>query len=265
MPCTPERVWRAIQDARAVHRGDAGRHALTGYGGLDRPEQPRRRGPVIPAPFDYVRPASVEEAVAALAEAGEDAKVLAGGQCLMPVLRLRLAAPSLLVDLGGIAELRGVRDDGDAHRHRRDDARTTTSCATRWSQRARAAAGPGHGDGGRPRRSATAAPSAARSRTPTRPATSARSALALDARVRRSPGRSGTRTVSRGGLLRRLLHHRARPRTRSSPRSGSRSYDRAGAAHYEKFNRVAQAWSIVRGGRGGPASRAARSPRPGSG
>jgi aerobic carbon-monoxide dehydrogenase medium subunit len=68
---------------------------------------------VIPAKFDYVKPSSVQEAVAALAEGGEDAKIIAGGQSLMPVLRLRLAAPSLLVDLGGIAELRGIRDDGD--------------------------------------------------------------------------------------------------------------------------------------------------------
>jgi aerobic carbon-monoxide dehydrogenase medium subunit len=68
---------------------------------------------VIPAPFDYVRPGTVDEAVAALAEAGEDAKVLAGGQSLIPVLRLRLAAPSVLVDLGGIPELRRIRTDGD--------------------------------------------------------------------------------------------------------------------------------------------------------
>jgi aerobic carbon-monoxide dehydrogenase medium subunit len=68
---------------------------------------------VIPAKFDYVKPSSVQEAVAALAEGGEDAKIIAGGQSLMPVLRLRLAAPSLLVDLGGIAELRGIRDEGD--------------------------------------------------------------------------------------------------------------------------------------------------------
>ena len=46
--------------------------------------------------------------------AGQDAKVLAGGQSLLPVLRLRLAAPAVLVDLGRIDELRGVRDDGDA-------------------------------------------------------------------------------------------------------------------------------------------------------
>jgi aerobic carbon-monoxide dehydrogenase medium subunit len=68
---------------------------------------------VIPAQFDYVRPGSVDEAVRALSEGGEDVKVLAGGQSLLPVLRLRMAAPTLIVDLGGIAELRGVREDGD--------------------------------------------------------------------------------------------------------------------------------------------------------
>jgi len=68
---------------------------------------------VIPAAFDYVAPSTVEEAVRALAEAGEDAKVLAGGQSLLPVLRMRLAAPSTVVDLGRIAELRGVAEVGD--------------------------------------------------------------------------------------------------------------------------------------------------------
>ncbi|HEY2271414.1 MAG TPA: xanthine dehydrogenase family protein subunit M [Jatrophihabitantaceae bacterium] len=69
---------------------------------------------MIPAPFDYVRPSSVGEAVSALSEAGEDAKVLAGGQSLIPVLRLRLAYPTVVVDVGRIADLQGVRDDGDA-------------------------------------------------------------------------------------------------------------------------------------------------------
>ncbi len=69
---------------------------------------------MIPVSFDYVRPATLDEAVAALQDGGEDAKVIAGGQSLLPVLRLRLSAPSLLVDLGGIAELRGIREDGDA-------------------------------------------------------------------------------------------------------------------------------------------------------
>jgi carbon-monoxide dehydrogenase medium subunit len=68
---------------------------------------------VIPSQFDYVKPASVDEAVQALVQAGEDAKILAGGQSLLPVLRLRLAAPSVIIDLGGIPELRTISDDGD--------------------------------------------------------------------------------------------------------------------------------------------------------
>lgn len=68
---------------------------------------------MIPSKFDYVKPASVAEAVQALADGGDDAKILAGGQSLIPVLRLRLAAPSVIIDLGGIAELRGIREDGD--------------------------------------------------------------------------------------------------------------------------------------------------------
>jgi carbon-monoxide dehydrogenase medium subunit len=69
---------------------------------------------MIPAAFDYVRPSTVEEALRALAEGGEDAKILAGGQSLIPVMRLRLAAPSTVIDLTRVAELRGVREDGDA-------------------------------------------------------------------------------------------------------------------------------------------------------
>jgi carbon-monoxide dehydrogenase medium subunit len=68
---------------------------------------------VIPPEFDYLRPHSVDEAVTELGRAGEDAKVLAGGQSLLPLLRLRLAYPTVLVDLGGVGELRGVRRDGD--------------------------------------------------------------------------------------------------------------------------------------------------------
>jgi carbon-monoxide dehydrogenase medium subunit len=69
---------------------------------------------VIPAQFDYVAPSSVEEAIQALAQGGDEAKVLGGGQSLLPVLRMRLAAPTTLVDLRKLTELRGVRDDGDA-------------------------------------------------------------------------------------------------------------------------------------------------------
>ncbi|MEV0211262.1 xanthine dehydrogenase family protein subunit M [Streptomyces sp. NPDC050788] len=68
---------------------------------------------MIPPAFDYARPDSVDEAVGLLAGAGDEAKVLAGGQSLLPLLRLRLAFPELVVDVGRIPELRGVREDGD--------------------------------------------------------------------------------------------------------------------------------------------------------
>ncbi len=69
---------------------------------------------MIPAQFEYVRPDSLAAAVGTLAEAGEDAKVLAGGQSLLPVLRMRLNAPGLVVDLGKVESLRGIRDEGDS-------------------------------------------------------------------------------------------------------------------------------------------------------
>jgi aerobic carbon-monoxide dehydrogenase medium subunit len=69
---------------------------------------------MIPAAFDYVRPASIADAVSAFSGGGENAKVLAGGQSLIPVLRLRLAYPELLIDLGDITALQGVTEDADA-------------------------------------------------------------------------------------------------------------------------------------------------------
>lgn len=68
---------------------------------------------MIPASFDYVAPTSVAEALRALAEGGDDVKVLGGGQSLLPILRMRLNTPATLVDLGRIEELKGVRDEGD--------------------------------------------------------------------------------------------------------------------------------------------------------
>ena len=68
---------------------------------------------MIPAEFEYVRAGSVDEAVSALRESGDDAKVMAGGQSLIPLLRLRLAYPSVVVDVGRVSEMRGVREDGD--------------------------------------------------------------------------------------------------------------------------------------------------------
>jgi carbon-monoxide dehydrogenase medium subunit len=66
---------------------------------------------MIPAPFAYARPTTVDEALQAVASGGEDVKILAGGQSLIPVMRLRLAAPETVVDLTRVAELRGVREE----------------------------------------------------------------------------------------------------------------------------------------------------------
>jgi carbon-monoxide dehydrogenase medium subunit len=82
---------------------------------------------MLPARFDYLAPASLDEALSILAERGEDAKVLAGGQSLIPLMKLRLAQPAVLVDLGGVPGLDGLEENGD---HLRIGAmRTTASLA----------------------------------------------------------------------------------------------------------------------------------------
>lgn len=67
---------------------------------------------MIPAEFSYVRVSTVDEAVGALGSA-EDAKLLAGGHSLLPLMKLRLAYPETLIDIGRVEEMRGVRDEGD--------------------------------------------------------------------------------------------------------------------------------------------------------
>jgi aerobic carbon-monoxide dehydrogenase medium subunit len=69
---------------------------------------------VIPSTFDYVRAGSAEEALALLVEHGEDAKLLAGGHSLLPMIKLRLAQPTVLIDVAPIESLRYQRIDGDA-------------------------------------------------------------------------------------------------------------------------------------------------------
>jgi carbon-monoxide dehydrogenase medium subunit len=69
---------------------------------------------VIPAPFSYHRPNTIADAVALLAQHGDDSRVLAGGQSLIPMMKLRLAAPHHLIDLGGIGDLKGVQKSGSA-------------------------------------------------------------------------------------------------------------------------------------------------------
>ena len=194
---------------------------------------------MIPAKFDYVKPGSVEEAISALTEGGEDAKIIAGGQSLLPVLRLRLAAPSLLVDLGGIAELKGIRDDGDGivigamtpyfeiigdnlvQEHVALLAQATQTVADNQVRHrgtlggALAHADPA-GDLGAP-------------------------ALALDA-VMTIAGQSGTRTVSAADFF---VDYFTTALGEGEILTAIRFPKYTGwGSHYEKFNRTAQAWSM---------------------
>lgn len=69
---------------------------------------------MIPAAFEYRRASTLDDALSLLAEGGEDAKLLAGGHSLLPLMKLRLAAPSVLVDIGRLRDLSFVREDGDS-------------------------------------------------------------------------------------------------------------------------------------------------------
>jgi len=195
---------------------------------------------VIPAPFEYVRPSSVDEAVQALAAAGEDAKVLAGGQSLLPVLRMRLAAPTTLIDLGRVAELRGVREDGDAlvigamttHYDVQRDALVAEHAAL-LKEATDTVADPQIRHRGTLGGAIAHADPAGDLLAPV---------LALDASLVVA-GPSGRRTVPAAEFFRDLFTTALAPdellvEVRVPKHTGWR-------AHYEKFNRVAQAWSMV--------------------
>ena len=117
---------------------------------------------MIPAEFDYAAPESLEEAIKALPDGGEDAKLLAGGHSLIPLMKLRLAAPSLLVDLRKVPGLHGIQREDGTWRigaltpHASSSTRPSSGSCRRWRGRSPT------------RRSATAARSAARWRTATR-------------------------------------------------------------------------------------------------
>jgi carbon-monoxide dehydrogenase medium subunit len=196
---------------------------------------------VIPAAFDYAAPTSVDEAVEALAGAGDrEVKVLAGGQSLLPVLRLRLSTPEMLVDLGRVAELKGVREDGDAivvgamttHDTVTRD-RLIRQHATLLALTAETVADP------QVRHRGTFGGSLAHA-DPAGDLLAA--ALALDAEmVIAGPG--GRRTVSAAEFFVDVFTTAVGPdeilvEVRVPKHTGW-------GAHYEKFNRVAQSWSIV--------------------
>ncbi|HYS34396.1 MAG TPA: FAD binding domain-containing protein [Pseudonocardiaceae bacterium] len=195
---------------------------------------------MIPAAFDYVAPSTVDEAVRALAEAGEDAKVLGGGQSLLPVLRMRLAAPTVVIDLGKIAELRGVREDGDAlvigamttHYDVQRDALVQTHAAL-LAAATDTVADPQIRHRGTFGGALAHADPAGDLLAP---------ALALDAEMVLA-GPAGRRTVTAADFFvdlftTALAADEILVEVRVPKYTGW-------GAHYEKFNRVAQAWSIV--------------------
>ncbi|WP_284743619.1 FAD binding domain-containing protein [Amycolatopsis sp. RTGN1] len=195
---------------------------------------------MIPSSFDYVRPSTVDEAVQALASAGEDAKVIAGGQSLLPVLRMRLAAPTTLIDLGRVAELRGVREDGDqlvigamtTHYDVQRDALVAEHAAL-LKEATDTVADPQIRHRGTLGGAIAHADPAGDLLAPV---------LALDASLVLA-GPSGRRTVPAAEFFQDLFTTALAAdellvEVRVPKHTGWR-------AHYEKFNRVAQAWSMV--------------------
>ena len=195
---------------------------------------------MIPSAFDYVAPTTVDDAVRALSEAGEDAKVLAGGQSLLPVLRMRLAAPSKLIDLGKVAELRGVREDGDmlvigsmtTHYDVQHDALVAEHAAL-IAAATNTVADPQVRHRGTFGGSIAHADPAGDLLAPV---------LALDGEMVVS-GMDGRRTIPAAEFFVDFFTTALRPgeilvEVRVPKKTGW-------SAHYEKFNRVAQAWSMV--------------------
>jgi carbon-monoxide dehydrogenase medium subunit len=195
---------------------------------------------VIPVAFDYAAPSTVDEAVQALAEAGEDAKVLAGGQSLLPVLRMRLASPTKLIDLGKIGELRGVREDGDVlvigamttHYDVQRDALVAEHAAL-LKEATDTVADPQVRHRGTFGGSIAHADPAGDLLAPV---------LALDGELVIA-GPDGRRTMAAADFFQDFFTTALRPdeilvEVRVPKHTGWQ-------AHYEKFNRVAQAWSMV--------------------
>ena len=124
-------VAAAVLDAIRPARRDRARHADDPDARVarrsrrrrgERHRARRRRCRMITAPFDYEAPESLEEAIRMLHENGEDAKLLAGGHSLLPLMKLRLAAPTVLIDLRKVPGLHGIQQRQRRLAHRPDDA-----------------------------------------------------------------------------------------------------------------------------------------------
>ncbi|MFN8035950.1 MAG: FAD binding domain-containing protein [Acidimicrobiia bacterium] len=195
---------------------------------------------MIPAAFDYVRADSVDAAVAALAEQGDDAKLLAGGMSLLPLMKLRLATPAVLVDVGRLADLSYVRDGGDhvaigaLTRHR--DLETSDLLARECGVLRAVAAEVGDNQ---VRHRGTLGGSVAHGD----PASDLPAALlALDATmVARGP--AGERSIAAADFFRSFLETALAPDELLTelriPKTGATGFS------YQKFNRRAQDWAIV--------------------
>jgi aerobic carbon-monoxide dehydrogenase medium subunit len=196
---------------------------------------------MIPAAFDYVRPSTVDEAVSALADAGDDAKVLAGGQSLLPVLRLRLAYPSTLVDVSRMDALRGVRDDGDAIVIGATTTHDTLVRDPLVLQHAPLLAQAAATVGDRQVRHLGTFGGSLSHADPAGDLPAV--ALALDASMQ-VVGRGGSRAIAAGDFFVDYLTTALEPGELLTEIRIPKLSE-GWATHYEKFNRVAQAWAIV--------------------
>jgi len=195
---------------------------------------------MIPASFDYVRAGSADEAVAALAEHGDDAKILAGGMSLIPLMKLRLATPTVLVDVGRVRDLSYIRDGGDhvaigaLTRHR--DVETSDLLAQQCGVLRGVAAEVGDNQ---VRHRGTLGGSVSHGD----PASDLPAVLlALDATFV-VHGPSGDRTIAAADFFQGFLETALGPDELLTeirvPKTG------AGGWNYQKFNRRAQDWAIV--------------------
>lgn len=195
---------------------------------------------MIPAPFDYVRVDSIEGAVAALVEHGDEAKLMAGGMSLLPLMKLRLAVPSVIVDAGRLNDLRYVRDASDhvaigalsRHRDLETDATLATHCGVVRAVAAQV------GDNQVRHRGTIGGSVAHGDPASDLPAV----LLALDADfVLRGPG--GERVVAATDFFAGFLETALAPDELLTeirvPKTGANGFA------YEKFNRRAQDWAIV--------------------
>jgi carbon-monoxide dehydrogenase medium subunit len=195
---------------------------------------------MIPAPFEYVRAGSADEALSALTEHGDEAKLLAGGMSLLPLMKLRLSTPAVLVDVGRVRDLAHITDAGDhiaigaltRHRELETSDLLAKECGVLRSVAAEV------GDNQVRHRGTIGGSTAHGDPASDLPAV----LLALDATlVARGP--NGERTIAAGEFFQGFLETALAPDELLTeirvPKTGPTGFS------YQKFNRRAQDWAIV--------------------